>query len=154
VPHGVPRRYNIRVCCRMSRIRLPACSTHQHTLSVRVQFKTHGSSLYTRCPSSALSCTKRSSRETMLFIRQESITFSSGWITWLLTYVQVIGPHQHAKLGTIWIGSVQDEWAEMMRLRSGENSRFNTCSLTRLRRCTARRALLLLPVCIARASDL
>jgi hypothetical protein len=115
VPHGVARRRNIRsafaVICHKYVYR--AAAVVNTPLSARAAgLKTHGSSLYTSCPSSALSCTKRSSRETMMFTRRESMAFSSGRITWLLTYMQNIDPHQCARVGTSRIGNAQDEWAE------------------------------------------
>ncbi len=93
VSHGVARRCNIG--CPLAIV----CHEYVHwavadisALSACTERRTYGSSLYIGCPSSVFSCTKRSSRETMIFTSRESKAFSSGRITWLLTWVSRVTP--------------------------------------------------------------
>lgn len=83
--------YQLLACHRMSRIHPLGYGWHQHSIRLYKR-RTYGSSLYIGCPSSVFSCTKRSSRATMMFTRRESIAFSSGRITWLLTWVSHVTP--------------------------------------------------------------
>ena len=99
---------------------------------------TYGSRRYDNWPSSARSCKKRNSKETMRLTRRVKIDFSSGRITWLLTYVS----NRSWEYGMEIQQLTGRSGGDIILLMNGTNSNwrtgvFNKCLKSPLRRVLA-----------------